>query len=94
MKYSTRICWWNGNQSTNKKFVQRTAQRNCKYSNNNGFILVAADKRTEPIFAVVDEGNFQFEQLEKENNDMFLTFLDNTIYTELENIKKFDILQV
>lgn len=35
------------------------------FSNNNGFVLVAADKRTEPIFAVVDEGNFQFEQLEK-----------------------------
>lgn len=60
------------------------------FSNNNGFVLVAADKRTEPIFAVVDEGNFQFEQCQKEENDMFLTFLDNAIYTELEDIKKFD----
>lgn len=31
------------------------------FSNNNGFVLVAADKRTEPIFAFIDEGNLDFE---------------------------------
>ena len=59
------------------------------FSNNNGFVLVAADKRTEPIFAIIEEGNFSFEQLEKEENDMFLTFLDHAISTELEDIKNF-----
>lgn len=59
------------------------------FSNNNGFVLVAADKRTEPIFAIVDEGNFNFSQLEKEENDMFLTFLDNAIHTELKDIENF-----
>lgn len=44
------------------------------FSNDNGFVLVAADKRTEPIFAIIDEGNFNFELLSEEDNDMFLTF--------------------
>lgn len=30
------------------------------FTNNNGIVLVAADKRTEPIFAFVDEGNLDF----------------------------------
>ena len=59
------------------------------FANDNGFALVAADKRTEPIFALVDEGNFNFDQLEKEENDMFLTFIDDAIYMELEDIKNF-----
>ena len=46
------------------------------FSNDNGFVLVAADKRTEPIFAIIDEGNFNFELLSEEDNDMFLTFLN------------------
>lgn len=59
------------------------------FANDNGFALVAADKRTEPIFALVDEGNFNFDQLEREENDMFLTFIDDAIYMELEDIKNF-----
>lgn len=59
------------------------------FSNDNGFVLVAADKRTEPIFAIVDEGNFNFELLSEEDNDMFLTFLDYAISTELDDIENF-----
>lgn len=59
------------------------------FSNDNGFVLVAADKRTEPIFAIIDEGNFNFELLSEEDNDMFLTFLDYAISTELDDIENF-----
>lgn len=58
-------------------------------ADGNGFVLVAADKRTEPIFAIVDEGNFNFELLSEEDNDMFLTFLDYAISTELDDIENF-----
>ena len=59
------------------------------FTNNNGFALVAADKRTEPIFAFIDEGNLDFEKLENVDNDMFLSFLDYAIATEFEDIENF-----
>lgn len=59
------------------------------FSDDNGFALVAADKRTEPVFAIIDKGNFDFGQLNEEDNDMFLTFLDYAISTELEDIENY-----
>lgn len=57
------------------------------FSDDNGFALVAADKRTDPIYAIIDEGNYDFEKVEKEENEGFLSFLDYAIATELEDIK-------
>lgn len=59
------------------------------FSNNNGFALVAADRRTDPIFAIIDEGNFDFEKLAEEENESFLSFMDCAISTEIEDIKRY-----
>ena len=59
------------------------------FSDNNGFALVAADKRTDPIFAIIDEGNYDFEELDEEENESFLSFVDGAIATELEDINQY-----
>lgn len=59
------------------------------FQDNNGFAIVGADKRTEPIFALIDRGNYSVDSLEHETNDAFITFLDNAITTELNDIRAF-----
>ena len=53
-----------------------------------GFMLVAADKRTEPVLALIEEGNYSFEDLRKEKNEGFLMFLRQTAKMDTEDIEK------
>lgn len=57
------------------------------FKNNEGFAIVGADKRSEPIFALIDQGNYDINNLETEENEGFLTFLNFAISTELEDIR-------
>lgn len=59
------------------------------FKENEGFALVAADRRTSPIFAIVENGCFSFDSLLNVENEMFLTFINNAIFTELEDIINF-----
>jgi len=59
------------------------------FENEAGFAIVSADKRTEPIFAIADEGNYSLEQLDTEENDDFLNFIDDAIEMELEDIASY-----
>lgn len=49
------------------------------FSDEQGFALVAADKRTTPIYAIVDSGSLDFDNLENEQNTGFLLFLEGAI---------------
>lgn len=60
------------------------------FDNNAGFAIAAADNRTEPILAIIDEGNYSKEDLLKEDNLGFLSFLEGAITTELEDIKNYN----
>lgn len=60
------------------------------FTNNQGFALVAADKRTSPILAVVDEGSFCVDSLNEDKDAGFLSFLDCAIKMEVQDIKKYN----
>ena len=59
------------------------------FSNNQGYAIVSADKRTEPIFAFVESGNFSLDSTFTEEDDPFLEFLDRAISTEIEDINNY-----
>lgn len=59
------------------------------FADSSGFAIVSADKRTDPLYAIIDEGNYNIKELEKENNDGFLLFLDRAILKELDDIKNY-----
>ena len=58
------------------------------FTDNQGFAVVAADKRTSPILALIDKGNYKIEDLRKEDNPGFLSFLDRAVNQEIENSKR------
>lgn len=45
------------------------------FGNNSGFALIAADKRIEPILAIIDEG--AFNDMQNENNESYQLILAN-----------------
>lgn len=49
------------------------------FKNDQGFAIMAADKRTEPILAIIDEGNFDEEELQSEKNYGFLLFMERAL---------------
>lgn len=59
------------------------------FTNNQGFALVAADKRTTPIFAVIDEGSFSVDSLSEDKDEGFLTFIDYAIKMEIQDIENY-----
>ena len=59
------------------------------FADSSGFAIVSADKRTDPLYAIIDKGNYNIKELEKENNDGFLLFLDRAILKELDDIKNY-----
>lgn len=59
------------------------------FADSSGFAIVSADKRTDPLYAIIDEGNYNIKELEKENNDGFLQFLDGAIFKELDDIRNY-----
>lgn len=78
-----------GDENSNIPVDLDTLMYVVNFSNNNGFALVAADKRTDPIFAIIDEGNYDFDKLNEEENESFLSFMDGAIATELEDINQY-----
>lgn len=56
------------------------------FEEENGYVLVAADKRTEPIYAIVDSGNYVMGELASERNEGFLTFLERAAEHEIWDI--------
>lgn len=59
------------------------------FKEDKGFALVAADKRTEPILAIIDEGNFSIDSLKGDRDADFLSFVGNAIDMEINDIKKY-----
>lgn len=53
------------------------------FADNKGFALVAADKRTCPILALIDEGSFHTDSLLESEDEAFLTFIDNAVKMEI-----------
>lgn len=59
------------------------------FADNKGFALVAADKRTCPILALIDEGSFHTDSLLESEDEAFLTFIDNAVKMEIQDIKNY-----
>lgn len=60
------------------------------FLDNRGFALVAADKRTTPILAVIDEGSFSVDSLQEGTDEGFLSFVDDAIQMELKDIEEYE----
>lgn len=59
------------------------------FADNQGFALVAADKRTSPVLAIIDEGTFNVDSLSEDKDEGFLAFIDNAINMEKEDIRNY-----
>lgn len=59
------------------------------FQDKKGWAILAADDRTDPIYAIIDEGNYHVDSLRTEQNDGLLYFLDNSINTELSDVSRF-----
>ena len=59
------------------------------FADSSGFAIVSADKRTDPLYAIIDEGNYNIKELDKEDNAGFLQFLDRAISKELDDIRNY-----
>lgn len=57
------------------------------FENDKGYVIVGADRRTEPIFAVIDSGNYSISMLENEENEAFLDFLDTAVEMVVSDIE-------
>lgn len=58
------------------------------FRDQHGFAILAADRRTEPILAIIDEGCFDENHLQEGKDDGFLLFLDraaNMIQNDIDN---------
>ena len=55
------------------------------FENGQGFALMAADRRTTPIYAIIDEGEYNYDEAIK--NPGFAMFMQNAIVMALEDIK-------
>lgn len=63
------------------------------FSNEQGFVLVSADKRTSPIYAIADNGYLNFDNLESEENAGFLFFLEGAIEKIIQDISTNDVIE-
>lgn len=55
------------------------------FSNNGGYVLVGADRRTEPIFGVIDNGSFSEKSVEENPN--FAYFLNLALGKAVYDVK-------
>lgn len=62
------------------------------FSNNNGYALVGADRRTEPIFGIIDNGSFSDESIT--TNPNFAFFLDLALEKAVYDIQKNDTAKI
>ena len=63
------------------------------FSDEQGFALVAADKRTTPIYAIVDSGSLDFDNLRSEENVGFLLFLEGAIGKIVQDVNTNDAIE-
>lgn len=63
------------------------------FSDSAGYALVAADKRTTPILAIIESGNYDFSNLDQEENEGFLMFLEQAIDRTEADIREYDETQ-
>ena len=64
-----------------------TLMYSINFSNDQGFAIMSADRRTEPILAIADEGSFNINDVQSESNEGFLNFLSlavEYIYNEIQ----------
>lgn len=61
------------------------------FDNDEGFALVAADKRTSAIYALIDNGFLSADSMDKIDNPGFNIFLDNAKTKILTDIADFDV---
>ena len=60
------------------------------FTDDSGFAIVAADKRTDPLIAFIDEGNYSADDLATEENVGFLLALESAIDNELADIEAYN----
>ncbi|MDH6341235.1 hypothetical protein M2480_000385 [Parabacteroides sp. PFB2-12] len=49
------------------------------FDDEQGFAIVSADKRTAPVYALINEGYFSMNDIEKVNNPGFIIFMEEAI---------------
>lgn len=59
-----------GNDNTLKKFAENFYVVN--FTDNNGYAFVSNDKRTEPVFALLDSGSFDLSEMSAPENQVLL----------------------
>ena len=60
------------------------------FKDDEGFALVGADKRTESIIALVETGTFSLDSLQESTDEGLLSFIDDAIQMELNDIKDYE----
>lgn len=60
------------------------------FKDNMGYAIVAADKRTEPIIALVDTGTFSLDDLQEGIDEGLLSFIDDAIQMEIKDITEYE----
>lgn len=63
------------------------------FSDEQGFALVAADKRTTPIYAIADSGSLDFDNLGSEENIGFLLFLEGAVGKIVQDVNTNDAIE-
>lgn len=59
------------------------------FKDEQGFAIVGADKRTESIIAFVETGTFSLDSLQESTDEGLLSFIDDAIQMELNDIKDY-----
>ena len=60
------------------------------FAEDKGFAILSADKRTEPILAIIEEGSFDEAELQVGKDDGFLFFLDGAVRMMQEDILAYE----
>ncbi|HCC51553.1 MAG TPA: hypothetical protein DEQ30_05400 [Porphyromonadaceae bacterium] len=61
------------------------------FEEDQGFAIVSADKRSNNIYAIVDEGFMDVNRMEQINNPGFILFMESAVKKEIENLATYDI---
>ena len=60
------------------------------FEENQGFAIVSADKRSNKIYAIIDEGSFRVDQIKQTDNPGFILFMEAAIKKEVEYIAAYN----
>ena len=59
------------------------------FENDEGFALMASDKRTDPIIAIIDDGSFSMSDIDNIDNPGFFICMENAIVKQLNDIQEY-----